>query len=305
MFELYISLIIFCISLKLIYNKYFRKNYKEGEWLLVNKDLESKYFLNWDVSKNSCIRIANFSKFKKYFFGKDLYQKLKPDSGILMTFNQKNLILDVYDENMINIYHLIDPDFLIFSTIKKDNHYELESNKKYIFFVRSKEKDFKYKLQKYKNISKIDFNIKINNQVIHTVNEEELYEEFAKMCIEIRDSMSKKNFSLVDIVKSEEYVSYPSNNIANKLSINSNSGDVLILVCTNKGKTSCMKNHVIEINSSNNSFEWKPDNDENICHLMLENFDVSGEVTFYERTTNISNGSNILNFNVMVFSSNY
>lgn len=301
MFEIYISLILFCICLKLVYNKYYRKNYKEGEWLTIDKDLKSRHFLDWDVSENSCVKIANFRKFKEYFFGKDLYHKLKENMGILMAFKDTNLVLDVYDSNMKNIHHIIDPEAVIFSTTKDKNHYQLEKDKKYIFFLRSKNKDLKYRLLKYKDIRKLDFGIKIENSLVFSVNEDDLYEEFARKCVEIRDSMEKENYTLVDILKSEEYVSFPSNSIANKLTLKAKRGDIMIIVCTNKMITSGMKNHTIEINSDETNLDWTPDNKENISHLILDNSDYEGEIRIFERTTNISNGSNILHFNLLVF----
>lgn len=301
MFEIYISLIIFCIFLKIIHKKYFDKNYKEGEWLTVDKDLKSKYFLNWDISNNSCVRIANFRKFRKYFFGKDLYHKLKENSGILMGFKSNNITLDVYDKDMKNLYHIIDPDAIIFSTIKDENHYYLEKDKKYIFFLRSEKKELNYRLLKYKDIRNLDFNIKIENQLIFSVNEDDLYEDFVKRCTELRNSMEKQNFILSEILKSEEYVSFPSNNIANKLTVNSKMGDIMIVVCTNKKETSGMKNHTIEINSKYNNINWEPENKDNISHFILDNSDHEGEIKFFERTTNISKGSNILNFHILIF----
>ena len=218
-----------------------------------------------------------------------------------MNFKEKNSILDVYNKNMENIYHIIDPDCLIFSPIENENYYTLDSNEEYIFFLRSDNKSSEYRLLKYNDISNLDFEIKIENQLIQAVDENELYDEFTNRCIELRDSMQNRGFFLVDIKRSEEYISFPSNIIANKLVVFLEKGDIVILVCTNKKKTSNMSNHVIEINSVYNNMEWSPNNEENISHLVLDNCDDSGKFIFYERTTNISNSSNILNFDILIF----
>ena len=62
-----------------------------------------------------------------------------------------------------------------------------------------------------------------------------------------------------------------------------------------------MKNHVIEVNSKNNNFDWKPSGEGEISHLLLDNCDDCDNFTFYERTTNVTNTSKILNFGVMLF----
>jgi hypothetical protein len=299
MLELYITFFFFILFY--IYRKYFNKNYTEGEWLIIDEDLKFKNLLEWDISNRSFIKIANFKNYTKYFLGKDLYHKLGDKEAILMNFKEKKSILDVYNKNMENIYHIIDPDSLIFSPIENENYYILNSNEEYIFFLRSDKKTSEYRLLKYKDITKFDFEIKIQNQLIHAVDENDLYDEFKNRCIELRDSMQNRGFFLVDIKRSEEYISFPSNIIANKLVVFLEKGDIVILVCTNKSKTTNMNNHIIEINSLYNNIEWSPDNEENISHLVLDNCDDSGKFTFYERTTNISNGSNILNFDILIF----
>ena len=299
MLEIYITFFIFVLFY--IYKKYFDKNYSEGEWLIIDEDLKFKNLLEWDISNKSFIKIANFRNYSKYFLGKDLYHKLGDKEAILMNFKEKNSILDVYNKNMENVYHIIDPDCLIFSTLENENYYTLDTQEEYIFFLRSDNKKTEYRLLKYKDISELDFGVKIENQLIHSVNEDELYEEFMERCIELRDSMQQRGYFLVDIKRSEEYISFPSNIIANKLVVFLEKGDIVILVCTNKSKTSNMLNHNIEINSMYNNIEWTPDNNGNISHLVLDNCDNSGKFSFYERTTNISNGSNILNFDILIF----
>ena len=57
MFEYYITSIILIVSLYIVYKKYFDKDYSSGEWLEVNKDINIKYHLEWDISANSNIKI--------------------------------------------------------------------------------------------------------------------------------------------------------------------------------------------------------------------------------------------------------
>ena len=58
------------MTLYIIYNKYFNQKFREGEWLEINKDINIQQKLDWDISSNSNIKIANFSGWKKYFFGR-------------------------------------------------------------------------------------------------------------------------------------------------------------------------------------------------------------------------------------------
>ena len=113
--------------------------------------------------------------------------------------------------------------------------------------------------------------------------------------------MQKRGYYLAEILQSQEYVSYPSNIIAHKLSVESELGDVVFLVCTNKEKTNSIKGHTIEVNSKNNSFNWKPENNDIITHLLIDNSDMDDEFTFYERTLNVHKNSKLLSFGVMVF----
>lgn len=306
MFKFYLTLVFSTILLYLIYNKYFNNNYRIGEWLEINRDINIKYQLEWDISNNSSVKIANFSTWKKYFFGNDFYNTIKNNEAIVMDFfptQDSNCILDVCDQEMKPIYHIIDPDFLIFSNQNNKNHYNLEPKKKYIFFLRDNHLGNQSKtiLRKYKDITKITK--KPNNKNILTccIDEEELHKEFVTKCESIMDAMKKRDYTLTNIVRSEEYLSFPSNLISNKLKVDSELGDVLVLVCTNKSKTSGMLNHTIEINSKNNNLNWFPEDNETISHLLLNNCDQDDIFSFFERTTNVSNGSKILPFHVMVF----
>lgn len=301
MFQICISSIILSFCIIFIYRKYFRGNYVEGEWLTVDEDIKFEKLQNWDISNKSNIRIANFNSYRKYFFGKNLFHKLKRNSGILMNFQEKFCTLDVYSEDLKNIYHITDPECVIFSTLENKDHYYLDHREKYIFFLRINDARKKYKLIKYNDIRKLNLEIPQKNQLTIAVNEENLRKELEKRCMDLINSMEKRNYFLVEIMRSEEYVSFPSNTISNKLSIKSREEDVIILVCVNKTKTSQMLNHTIEVNSLHNNINWSPENEENISHLILDNSDFTGEFSFYERTLNISNTSNILNFEVMIF----
>jgi len=136
------------------------------------------------------------------------------------------------------------------------------------------------------------------------VDEENINSEYVEKCNQILEAMKKRGYHISDIGKSEQYLSYPVNSISNKISIKVKLGQVLILLCSNKEKTCSMVNHSIEVNSKNNNLNWYPEDEENISHLLLDNYDQSDTFTFYERLTNITKESNILPFHVMVFTKN-
>jgi hypothetical protein len=306
MFEYYIIFIIFSVTLYIIYNKYFNQKFREGEWLEINKDINIQQKLDWDISSNSNIRVANFSGWRKYFFGEDLFVSIKEKEALVMDFkndDDSDCILDVYDDKMKNIYHVIDPEFIVFSNSNNDRHYHLQPKKKYIFFLRNNFLDGQVKtiLRKYYDIEKVKKKGRKGDGYICSVNEDNMNQEYVEKSSQVIDAMKKRGYHLTNIVKSEQYLSFPSNNIGNKLSLNVELGEVLILLCTNKEKTCGMINHTVEINSQNNNLNWYPDDDENVSHLLLNNCDQDDIFTFYERTTNISNDSNILPFHVMVF----
>jgi hypothetical protein len=306
MFEYYIIFIIFSVTLYIIYNKYFNQKFREGEWLEINKDINIQQKLDWDISSNSNIRVANFSGWRKYFFGEDLFVSIKEKEALIMDFKNdedSDCILDVYDDKMKNIYHIIDPEFIVFSNSNNDKHYYLQPKKKYIFFLRNNFLDDQVKtiLRKYYDIEKVKKKGRKGEEYICSVDEDNMNQEYVEKSSQVIDAMKKRGYHLTNIVKSEQYLSFPSNNIGNKLSLNVELGEVLILLCTNKEKTCGMINHTIEINSQNNNLNWYPDDDENVSHLLLNNCDQDDIFTFYERTTNISNDSNILPFHVMVF----
>ena len=306
MFEYYIVFIILVVSIYVIYNKYFNQKYQQGEWLEINKDINIEQDLKWDISSNSNIRVANFSVWKKYFFGEDLFVSIKEKEALVMDFKNdedSDCILDVYDEKMKNVYHIVDPEFLIFGYSNNHHHYYLEPKKKYIFFLRNNFLDGQVKtiLRKYYDIEKVKKKGRKAKEYMCCVDEDNLNQEYVETSSKIVDAMKKRGYFLVNMVQSERYLSFPSNNIGNKISVETELGDVLILVCTNKEKTCGMINHTIEINSENNNLNWYPDDDENVSHLLLNNCDQDDVFTFYERTTNISNDSNILPFHVMIF----
>lgn len=306
MFEYYIVFIILVVSIYMIYNKYFNQKYIQGEWLEINKDINIEQDLKWDISSNSNIKVANFSGWKKYFFGEDLFVSIKEKEALIMDFKNdedSDCILDVYDDKMKNVYHFVDPEFLIFGYSNNHRHYYLEPNKRYIFFLRNNFLDGQVKtiLRKYYDIEKIKKKGRKCEGYISCVDEDNMNQEYVEKSSQIVDAMKKRGYYLGNMIQSEQYLSFPSNNIGNKISIEAELGDVLILICTNKEKTCGMINHTIEINSQNNNLNWYPDDDENVSHLLLNNCDQDDVFTFYERTTNISNDSNILPFHVMIF----
>lgn len=301
MFEIYISFIMFTVILFIVYNKFFEKGYKEGEWLTINKDIKIEYKINWDVSKKSVIRVLNFSNWKKYFMTIDLFQTVKQEEGIYLKFND-DCILDVCDNKMNNIYNIVNPVNIIFSNQKNKNHYTLSEDKKYIFFLRTnEEKNLNIITKKYYKIKNNKEKISRHSNQICCIDEDDLFQEFYKKCEDLKNAMLKRSYNLTKIGKSEEYLSFPNNSISNKLTMEIELGDVIVLVTTNKKITSEMKNHIIEINSENNNFVWEPDAGDNIVFLLLDNCDQDDTFHFYERTTNIKNGSNILPFQVLVF----
>ena len=306
MFEYYISSVLFIIILYYIYHKYFIKKYIEGEWLEINKDISIGNKLNWDISSNSKVKIVNFSSWKKYFLGQELYIQLKEKESLFMKFindEDSDCILDVCDQKMKSIHRIIDPGKIIFSCVGREDHYLLEKNKKYIFFLRNNflDKEVKTILRKYRNIDKLNKSVKRIETQFNCVDEKNIEPEYISKSYEIVEAMKKRGYRLVSIEKSDQYLSYPSNTISNKISLEVELGNVLILLCSNKEKTCGMINHFIEINSTNNNLNWYPDDDENISHLLLNNCDQFDKFTFYERMTNISNGSNIIPFCVLTF----
>ena len=301
MFEIYILLVIFVATLVVIYRKFYQFKYCTGEWLTINKDIKVENDIDWDISDKSVIRILNFKKWTQFFFGSDLYTQITKDEGIVMKFTD-DCVLDVCDENMDNIHHIVDPKLVIFSREDDPRVYKINPERKYIFFLRTDiDKNLNSRIYKFYDMKEAKITGFSTKCQICYLDEDELFKEFYKECEKIRDAMSKRGYNLVNVTKSDEYVSFPNNSISNKLKIESELGDVLILVTTNKTVTSEMMHHKIEVNSENNSFNWHPDGDSNISHLLLDNCDQDDTFCFYERTTNIKNGSNILPFQVLTF----
>jgi hypothetical protein len=304
MFEIYILVIIFISCIVFVYKKFYGPQYELGEWLTVDKDIKIENDINWDVSDKSVVRVVNLKKWRRYFFGSDLFVTIKEKEGLALKFDH-DCILDVCDDMMNNIHHIVNPDLIILSDEEDPRVYRLESHKKYLFFMRTDtDKNLESKIYKFKDIQKAKITGKRKTCQMCYLDEDDLFGEFYKECEKIRNAMALRGYNLVKIGKSNEYLSFPNNSISNKLEIESELGDVLILVTTNKSITSEMKNHSLEINSSNNSFNWKPEDTKSICHLLLDNCDQDDKFCFYERTTNIKNGSNILPFQVLVFQKN-
>lgn len=301
MFEIYILLVIFVATLTVIYKKFYKPVYTKGEWLTINKDIKIENDIEWDITDKSIIRVVNFKKWSRYFFGSDLFIKINKTEGIVLKFTE-DCILDVCDDMMNSIHHIVDPKLAIFSNETDPRIYRLEENKKYIFFLRSdSDKNLDAQIYKFSDMKKAKISGYGKRCQLCYLDEDELFKEFYRECERIRDAMAKRGYQLANVTKSNEYLSFPNNSISNKLEIESEIGDVLILVTTNKRTTSDMLNHKIEVNSSNNSFIWKPSNDSNISHMLLDNCDQDDTFYFYERTTNIKNGSNILPFQVLTF----
>tara|TARA_A100001015_G_scaffold319257_1_gene441608 strand:- start:1894 stop:2763 length:870 start_codon:yes stop_codon:yes gene_type:complete len=286
-----------------MYKKFKSSGYTKGEWLTINKDIKMETDINWDITDKSVVRVLNFKSWRKVFFGGDLFQNFEDKEGIIFKF-KNNCILDVYNQNMENVYHIVNPNLIIFSNEFDPRIYRINPKDKYIFFARTSDEDqnFSSEIYRVKDMQKV--NIKgrkcSNNQMCY-VDEDNLFNSFYKRCEDIRDAMYKRGYDLVSVEKSEEYLSFPNNTISNKVELETELGDVLILVTTNKSITTEMKNHGIEINSGNNSFVWKPEGDDTIVHMLLDNCDQDDVFKFYERTTNIKNSSNILPFQVLVF----
>lgn len=300
-----VIVIIFAVSLVLVYKKLIVNKPVKGKWLTIDKDIKLKNNLEWDISNKSVVKILNFRPLMNVLFGKDLYISLKDTEAIVIK-TKGNCILDVCDNYLNSIYHIIDPKIAVFSLKKEGKSYTLKKDKKYIFFMRT-EVDDNSRILGYKipNVNKIDFKkIKRKETSLYT-DEEDLFSEFYKKCSDINNAMKKRGYILTNIHKSQEYLSFPNKTISNKVEVVSELGDVFILVTTNKKLTSNMKNHTIEINSANNSFLWKPEDNETISHLLLDNCDQDDTFTFYERTTNLSNNSNILPFQVLMFKRDY
>lgn len=301
MFEIYILLIILLTIIIIVYKKFNKPTHDNGEWLVVNKDIKMQNNLNWDITDTSVVKVLNFNKWSKIFFGSDLYIKIREKEGLVMNFKQE-CILDVCDIEMNSIYHIVNPKLSIFSHKNDPRIYTLEKNKKYIFFLRT-DTDKNESIQTYKFFNMDNKEIKgvHRREQLCYLDEDCLFKDFFTECEKIRNAMLKRNYNLIRIGKSSEYLSFPNNSIANKLKIDSELGDVIVLVTTNKSITSEMKNHKVEVNSQNNSFNWKPEGESNITHLLLDNCDQDDTFCFYERTTNVKNGSNILPFQVLVF----
>ena len=135
MFEISIITIIFTICLIIIYRKFFKPEYESGEWLTIDKDIKIDYNINWDVSEKSVVKVLNFKKWRKYFFGGDLFNTFSEKEGLLLKFKD-DCILDVCDDKMNNIFHIINPQYIIFSNYS-ENHYKLNHKKRYVFFLRT------------------------------------------------------------------------------------------------------------------------------------------------------------------------
>ncbi len=305
MFEIYILLVIFVATISIIYKKFYKKEYTIGEWLTIDKDIKIENSIDWDITDKSVIRVVNFKKWTQFFFGSDLYVNLEEKEGIILKF-QEDCVLDVCDDMMNSIHHIVDPKLVIFSQEDDPRIYKLETSKKYIFFLRSDvDKNLTSEIYRVKNMEKTKITGFSTQCQLCYLDEDELFKEFYQECEKIRNAMSKRGYNLVTVEKSNEYLSFPNNSISNKVEIDSELGDVIILVTTNKSITSEMKNHKVEVNSKNNSFIWNPGGEETISHLLLDNCDQDDKFCFYERTTNIKNGSNILPFQVLVFRKNF
>ena len=135
MLPIYILLIIFVIILTLIYKKISVSPVK-GKWLEINKEIKLKNSLEWDVSDKSIVKILNFRPLVNVLFGRDLFISLKDDEGIIIK-TKGNCILDVCDNHLNSVYHIIDPGFSVFSLKGNIKNYKLDKDKKYIFFMRT------------------------------------------------------------------------------------------------------------------------------------------------------------------------
>jgi hypothetical protein len=301
-------IVILCllITLRIIYNKFYGYKKLKGNWIKIDRNIKILNNLEWDVSANSDIYIPNFNYLKNYIFSHELTQKLKENESFLMSFFRKDnsySSLDVYDKNYNLVHNIVDPDAVLFSTLDNENHYKLEKDKEYYFFLRfnhSGEK-MRYQLYKLKGKDYLPDFIQIENTQTNAVDEEELYDLFVETCDLIRESMDERGYYLTDIKKSEEYISYPSSNVSNKLEVFCEVDDIMILVCTNKNKNFDMKFHSIEINSQNNNLNWFPEDNNHISHLILNNEDIDDNYTFYERTNKVSHNSKLIPFRVLVF----
>ena len=300
MLVIYIISFIFLVVSVIVYKKIYKNKIVEGNWLTVDKDIKLKNNLIWDISDKSIVKILNFKPLLNILFGKDLYINLKEEEGLVIK-TKDNCILDVCDNYLNSIYHIVNPRFIVFSLKNSNKNYKLRKDKKYIFFLRTSNMDMKIKSYKVPDINKLKLKKSNISQDIVYTDESDLFSEFYKKCEDISNAMKRRGYSLTSIYKSEEYLSFPNKTISNKVEVTSELGDVFILVTTNKKLTSNMKNHTIEINSANNSFLWKPTDNETISHLLLDNCDQYDKFTFYERTTNLSNTSNILPFQVLLF----
>jgi len=309
MFEIYITLIFFFTTLYFIYKRYFYGDIIKGEWLEINRDISIKNGFNWDISGNSNIKILNFSNWRRYFFGATLFQKLGGEEGFVMNFGRTygcHYTLDVYDEEMIPIHSIIDPDSLIFSPTGNPGHYPLDPDRGYIFFLRTCHTgmDTTPEVHRHRRIKEFRGISSIRDWKLSVTDESELEEYFQEKAISIKSAMIKRGYYLAEIHSSEEYLSFPSSVICHRTGVPTTLGDVIILLCTNKWKTMGMANHSVEVNSANKNLNWKPDDNGIISHLLIDNSDGDDMIQFYERTTNVSNKSNILPFQVMVFRRN-
>ena len=210
MLEIYITFLILVLIITFIYKKFFQRDYNEGEWLVINKDIQIKNNLDWDISHNSQIKVANFHHWKSRFFGRDLFVKMKEKEGILARFDypkQESWILDVLDRRMNSVHHLVNPREVLFTSVKKINGYFLEPKKKYIFFLRdSTEKNYS-KIYKIHNVT----GLKITEQKslpLCVLDERELSSHLFKRLEDVKSAMDKRKYYLADVVTSEEYLFY-------------------------------------------------------------------------------------------------
>lgn len=268
----------------------------------------SKYEINKriDESHNYKIKIPFFKKEAKYNRKINSYVQLKNSEELIkFSFKGEEIQFILTDKYYNIIYKINNPTELNFCTHEIDNTYKLIENKKYFIFVRYNpiiEDNFKYSVIKYYDLKKAKIKENTINNDITILNENNLYTELEHNSLFIIKDMKEKNFYIQDFKYAEQYISMPSNDIAHKLVYTTQQNETLVIITTNKKKMGC-ENHIFEINTNENSFNWYPDCNKLFCSFIIDNEIDNNKFIIYERLINIDNKSHIIPFKLLVFNS--
>lgn len=258
-----------------------------------------------DESHNYKIKIPLFKKEAKYNRKVNSFIKIKYNELLKFSFSGEEIQFIMTDRYYNIKYKVNNPTELNFCSYTIENTYKITPGEKYFIFVRYNpihEDKFKYSVIKYYNFSKAKLLNNTLNDDLTILNENNLYTELERNSLFVIRDMKKTNYNIQDFKYATEYVSMPSNDIAHRLSLVANKDETLVIITTNKKKMGC-DNHIFEINTNTNSFNWYPDCNKLFCTMVIDNDIDNNKFIIYERLINVDSKSHIIPFKLLIFNS--